>query len=606
MSGAEDSSVTFTYANDGFSVWGKSKSEIYDVAVRIEDPALVGKKITGIRALVNAFEGLESTSLWLSKELTLEKEGSVKVTVPDVYSGEAVPVKTDIPGLDHSIGQMSVSLDAPYELTDEGIYVGYSVAVPAVANGVSLTDGQKYPVILSPCDNPLSLYMRASKDFLKWLPYNDRLGSAAAIYVTLEGDVAEYSVGIKELSNAKAAVNQDFTVNAKLANIGAASVSSIDYSYSMAGKELEGSLRFAVPVAPSLSGEVSVALPIEKMTELGDFDLNVTIDKVNGQNNDNILASASCRVSVLPFVPVHRPLLEEFTGTWCGWCPRGYIALELLNEEYGDNVVLAAYHDSDPMQAMDFPVNPDLLGFPSAILNRGEPEDPYLGKGTKGFAMRNEVKASIEESVIADIRVNAHWANEEKTRIAVTANAIFLEDKENAGYKVGFLLISDGLSGRGSGWIQSNYFTGQQGYNGTELEVLTAWPSKVANLVFNDVVVDTDGLKGVPGSIPDNVVYNESYTSSFCYDITGNGIVQDKDKLTVAAFIINPDGTILNSNKVKVGDVSAVDLLDSEAVEVSAEYYDVSGFRISSPCNGVCVKVIKMSDGSSRTQKIVN
>ncbi|MDE6511951.1 MAG: hypothetical protein K2L00_07665, partial [Muribaculaceae bacterium] len=218
----------------------------------------------------------------------------------------------------------------------------------------------------------------------------------------------------------------------------------------------------------------------------------------------------------------------------------------------------------------------------------------------------NEVKASIEESVLADIQVNAHWANEAKTRIEVTATAIFLEDKEDAGYKIGFLLISDGLSGIGSGWIQSNYFTGQQGYNGTELEVLTAWPSKVANLVFNDVVVDTDGLKGVPGSIPDNVVYNESYTTSFGYDIARNGIIQDKDKLTVAAFIINPDGTILNANKVKVGNTSAVDMLDSEAVEVNAEYYDVSGSRISGPHDGVCIKVMKMSDGSLRTQKIVN
>lgn len=606
VAAAEDDSVTFTYANDVFSVWGKSKSEIYDVAVRIEDPALVGKKITGIRALVNAYEGLESTSLWLSKELTLEKVDGVKVNVPDVCSVEAVPEKIEIPGLDHSVGQMSVSLDAPYEITDEGIYVGYSITVPAVGNGVSLTDGQKSPVILSPCENPLSLYLRASKDFLKWLPYNDRLGAAAAIYVTLEGDVAEYSVGIKELSDAKVAVNQDFTVNAKLANIGGVSVSSIGYSYSIAGRTLDGNLEFAVPVAPSLSGEVSVALPIEKMTELGDFDLNVTIDKVNGQDNDNILASASCQVSVLPFVPVHRPLLEEFTGTWCGWCPRGYIALELLNEEYGDNVVLAAYHDSDPMQAADFPINPDLIGFPSAILNRGETEDPYLGKGTKGFAMKSEVKASIEESVLADIQVNAHWADEEKTKIEVTATAVFLEDKEDAGYRIGFLLIGDGLSGMSSGWIQSNYFTGQQGYKGTELEVLTTWPSKVVDLVFNDVVVDTNGLKGIVGSIPDNVVYNESYTTSFNYDVARNTLIQDKDKLTVAAFIINPDGTILNANKVKVGNMSATDMLDSEAVEVSAEYYSISGSRISTPHNGICVKVMRMSDGSVRTQKIVN
>ena len=603
---AEDSTVTFTYANDDFTSWGKSKSEIYDVAIRIEDPALVGKKITGIRALVNAFEGVESTSLWLSKELVLEKVGSVKLTVPDTYSHEASLVKTDIPGLDHSVGQMSVTLDTPYVLTEEGIYVGYSLTVPAVENGASLTDGQKAPVLVSPCENPLSLYMRASKDFLKWLPYNDRIGGAAAIYVSLEGEVAEYSVAIKELSDAKVAVDEDFSVNARLANIGGASFSSIGYTYTIAGKTQEGNLEFPTPVAPNLAGEVSVTLPIEKVAELGDFDLEVMVDKVNGYSNENPLSSASCLVSVLPFVPVHRPLVEEFTGTWCGWCPRGYIALEMLKEEYGDNIVLAAYHDSDPMQAAGFPFNPNDSGFPAAFLNRGDSMDPYLGRGNKGFGMRNEVKASAEETVLAEIRVDAVWSDEEKTEIDVTAGATFLEDREKAGYKVGFLLIADGLTGKDAAWSQSNYFSGQQSsYGGTDLEVLTTWPGKVRGLVFDDVVVDTDGLMGVDGSVPEDVVYNETYTTTFRYNIASNRVVQDKDKLYVAAFILNPDGTVLNANKARVEGSNAVGTFDADVVGMSVEYYGIDGTRVQTPKEGVFVKVVRMSDGSLRTEKIL-
>ncbi|MDE7346647.1 MAG: hypothetical protein K2N48_07905 [Muribaculaceae bacterium] len=603
---SEDGSVTFTYANDDFTSWGKSKSEIYDVAIRIDDPALVGKKITGIRALLNAYEGLESTSLWLSKELTLEKAGNVKVTVPDIYSSEAAIEKIDIPGVDHSVGQLSVALDTPYVLTDEGVYVGYSLTVPTVENGVSLTDGQKSPVLLSPSENAQSLYVRASKDFLKWLPYNDRLGCAAAIYVSLEGELAEYSVGIKELSNAKVTVDRDFTVKAKLANVGGASFSSLGFTYTIAGNTHEGNLEFATPVAPNLSGEISVDLPIEKVTELGDFDLDVTINKVNGQSNDNILASASCVVSVLPFVPVHRPLVEEFTGTWCGWCPRGYVALELLAEEYGDGIVLAAYHDSDPMQADDFPLDPDSFGFPSAILNRGDVEDPYLGKGTKGFGMKNDVKASLEESVLADIQVKAWWDDEEKTKIGVSATSTFLEDKENAGYKVGFLLISNGLSGKEASWTQSNYFAGNvSAYGGTDLEVLTTWPGKVRGLVFNDVVVATDGFMGVEGSVPEDVVYNEPYTTLFSYDIAANSIVQDKNMLYVAAFILNPDGTVLNANKTHVEGSNAIVAIVSDAAEVSAEYYGIDGSRVKMPKDGVFVKIIRMSDGSIRAEKIL-
>ncbi len=82
---AAESTITFTYAGDEYGYWGKSKAEIYDAAIRIDDPALVGKKITAIRAVINAYEDIEATSVWLSKELTLQKVGSVKVTVPDVY-----------------------------------------------------------------------------------------------------------------------------------------------------------------------------------------------------------------------------------------------------------------------------------------------------------------------------------------------------------------------------------------------------------------------------------------------------------------------------------------------------------------------------------------
>ena len=94
---ADDSTFVFSYAGDDYEIWGKGKSEIYDAAIRIQDPSLVGKKITALRAVINAYEDIEDTSLWLSKELTLEKVGSVKVTVPDVCSFEVSPEKISLP-----------------------------------------------------------------------------------------------------------------------------------------------------------------------------------------------------------------------------------------------------------------------------------------------------------------------------------------------------------------------------------------------------------------------------------------------------------------------------------------------------------------------------
>ena len=69
--------------------------------------------------------------------------------------------------------------------------------------------------------------------------------------------------------------------------------------------------------------------------------------------------------------------------------------------------------------------------------------------------------------VPADIKVQAVWANEEQTEINVTTSTRFFEDKENTGYKVGYLLINNGLTD--PSWSQSNYYAGSEDYAGTHL-----------------------------------------------------------------------------------------------------------------------------------------
>lgn len=600
---AAEGSQVITYASDDLETWGKGKSEIYDVAIRIEDPALVGKKITAIRALLGTSEGLESTSLWLSKELTLEKVGSVKVTVPDTYSAEVTPEPVTVPGIDSPCGQLSVALDAPYEITADGIYVGYSLTVPAVEKGGSLSDGQKNPVVVSPSDNPLSMYIRASKDYLKWIPFNDRINAAAAIYVTVEGQFDEYSVGLRDVAGAYTELSKDFIVKATVSNAGIAEVTSLDYTYTVAGTAHEGKVVLDTPLSPSITAVYTVELPLDGIDEYGDFDVDLTVTKVNGMTNENVSPSASCTVKVLPFVPVHRPMLEEFTGLWCGWCTRGYWAMEKLNEIYGDAVVLAAYHNGDPMQVTDsYPLDVD--GFPSSTLNRQGTIDPYYGYPEREFGMKDNVQASIDDAVLADIVVEAAYVDQDQTKIAVSATTTFLEEMHDAGYKVGFLLICNGLSK--PNWIQSNYFPNYAStYAGTDLEVLTKWPAKVTGLVFNDVVVDVDGMKGVEGSVPADIAFNSPYSTDFEYDIAENALIQDKDNVYVAAFIINPDGSILNSNKAKVTGANALPRIDAAAEEVSAQYFSISGMRVDAPRQGVFVKVAVMSDGSVRTEKII-
>ena len=69
---AETSTVVYTFANDEIAYWGKGKKETIDVAMALSDPALKGKKIVSISALLNTDKGSD-VSMWLTKELKLEK-----------------------------------------------------------------------------------------------------------------------------------------------------------------------------------------------------------------------------------------------------------------------------------------------------------------------------------------------------------------------------------------------------------------------------------------------------------------------------------------------------------------------------------------------------
>ena len=152
---ADESQVVFTYANDeAVYCWGKSKAEIYDVAMRINDPVLAGKKIVSIRAVLNASEGIDASSVWLSKELNLEKIDSKKYNMPDVYADSVAVEKIQIEGFEGEYGQLSSTLETPYEITSDGIYVGYTIKVTAPEPGQTLTTEQKNPLLISPSSNP--------------------------------------------------------------------------------------------------------------------------------------------------------------------------------------------------------------------------------------------------------------------------------------------------------------------------------------------------------------------------------------------------------------------------------------------------------------------
>ena len=79
--------------------------------------------------------------------------------------------------------------------------------------------------------------------------------------------------------------------------------------------------------------------------------------------------------------PVNKVLMEDFTGTWCGYCPPVKLAIENARELYPENVSVVATHQNDQFalpqeQELTSALGP--FGLPESRINRtSEWIEPY-------------------------------------------------------------------------------------------------------------------------------------------------------------------------------------------------------------------------------------
>ena len=64
--------------------------------------------------------------------------------------------------------------------------------------------------------------------------------------------------------------------------------------------------------------------------------MTATIKNVNGAASDDDSSDDDASTTVDPTAPGLNKMVvvEEATGTWCGWCPRGAVWMEYMQETY--------------------------------------------------------------------------------------------------------------------------------------------------------------------------------------------------------------------------------------------------------------------------------
>lgn len=578
--------VTFSYSDlqDEFAMWGTSSKETYDVAIRLVSPEMAGCRITGFSVPMFATDGVENISVWLSKELNVAN----KLNVPDIMSVPA-EIKDDY---------VKVSFSEPYTLTEEGVYIGYTFTVTKTGDQAT-----NKPIALTYGKNPNGFYFHTNRTQLSWTDKSSSLGGITYIAVNLEGEFPKSGATVSypsemNISSGTTPLSVPVTFN----SIGTDPVKSLTFSYSVGETAGKYEITYPQPWETQylLSYSFNVDLPIELSEGMNYVKVNLT--EVNGEKNP--LASEN-EIAVYCYNAMlkKRPVVEEYTGLWCGWCPKGYVALERMAEQEEDFIGVAI-HSGDVMQTLAstlFPNEAD--GLPTAWIDRTYDIDPSYSNVSMAWNLlsRDFTYAAIDAT--ADDSTPNH--------IKATSN-VYFERPVTDDYAIFYYLLGNGMTDKS--WLQTNYFSGKspEAYPGME-QFINA-EGKVPGLVFNDVLLMFSNPKGEEGSLPpaSEIEPGKLMTHEYDFDLTKIESLQDFDLRkvvkywSVVAGVVNQrTGEITNAVKIDVGDTAVGEISEAEYEVIGRDWIDISGLPVSETAKGLLIERQRLSDGRTKYVKVI-
>lgn len=441
------------------------------------------------------------------------------------------------------------------------LYFGYSLVVK---------DGMYYIPIDFIENNPTAGIVGVSENGTglptQWISFGSSYG-ALCMSVTLEGKDFPTSLTFDDIpSNICLELGKKTAIPIGLRALCGTPIDSIEIEYTMDGELYSSVYSYSVPILPGINRYMGAQLEIPAQNVAFNEEVEFRLTKLNGKSVDGSTAVAQVRAMENP--PVHRTLMEEFTGTWCGWCPRGFAAMEYIRKNYPE-YLLASYHSGlgdvpDPMEVtQDFPTY--VSGFPGASLNRSYSCDPY--DGTETYTnLPVPIVGDIEDlnsvPTAWDVSVSHEWESDDVlTAKAKVSNVV---GYGNGNYRIAYLLVADGLTyvaGNGSSarWFQTNYYYTYAPQYAEELNAFCRggeYGSAKVLLTYKDVVVSTEGIYGIEGSIPTLLEAEADVEHSLSFDLTKipSTMNVDPNKLRVIAAVLDARGNVLNCAKDEVDD----------------------------------------------------
>lgn len=594
-------------------------------------------KIDSVEFFVLSGCQYDNLTVWVSSVKYETVEGKKYLSFPE--SADKADAKVVIPAADvkavldklpaNYVGPISVKLPTPFTIPAEGALVGYSY------DGKS---SDRSVVLAGKSSEAAGFFFQYDYEGERTFEsLSSTIGMSSSIQIGL--DVSECEANDATVATdpeTTTLINTDQQYPFYVTNNSAKPITQITYYFTIDGEQQpEKTLDLNSPIEPAQTASLPLTTKFE---DEGVHTIELTVSKVNGNENVNSATSATYSVIALEKSADRVSVVEEQTGTWCGWCPRGHVALDLLNKQLGDKVVTLAGHFTnsesqvDPMNILGDNITSQAEayadygwvamnlssmlgggGFPGAMFDRLIAADPYVGinttkskNGTYEFGATALVKA-IQEKIPseADFSMTASWADDKNTDIKVDLTTTFNYDRFGSfPYGVAFVLSENGMTGKGATWKQLNYFSKLAGVNGASdfnNPDMAAWfkGGSYVSTTYDNVVVQSwcpIGNAAIVDKSQTDIVKGEAIPFSTTLKVNSD-LIQNKDNLTISALLVNLNSlAVVNAAKVVLGKSAAgIEDVNSEANNNVVSRYNVNGMRINGAQKGL--NIVKLANG---------
>lgn len=353
-------------------------------------------------------------------------------------------------------------------------------------------------------------------------------------------------------------VSQNRFAKVEVKNLGLTTINSFDVVLNYAGTELTESVTGAYLL--SFDGmTIDFTSPI--VLGEGSSTLSATITNVNGLV-DNDASDDAKIIEVNAVKPADGKIViaEEGTGTWCGWCPRGTVAMDQMARDFDGFYQGIAIHNGDPMAVTAYDQDLNVSSYPSALVDRSTEIDP------------GDIKVDFMERIIVQpSAMISNGASVDGDSLNVSLTVAF-NTGASGNWKIACVLTEDNVTGVGSNYAQSNSYSGGDagdliGVDGTNWADLPGSVS-ASNMVYQHVArALSPSFEGYAG-FPNSIELGSNFTFNFKFGLDEAWKIED---MHIVGMLIGANSMIDNGSSSSVEDAIAAGFVSGTNVLGSTE-----------------------------------